>query len=300
LSLRGRSVLVVNAALAAAALGVGAAYLLGFRPAGALPAVTLASAACALSLLLAGARLAKAPPAPPADDDRGRMEFLTNVSHELRTPLTSIRGFLDLLEQRLYEGDAEREEFFESSRFAAEHMLNFIEDTLQAARLDRHSVVPRAARVAGEDAARQVLKMLDPLGREKKLSMRLESDGRGLVRADALLLRQVLINLVGNAIKFTDRGSVTVRIVGEGRFIRFDVEDTGEGIDPAALEGIFIRFHQSSSAVARAKGGIGLGLALSRQLVELMGGTIAARSEGRDRGACISFTLPAALQAAPV
>jgi len=228
------------------------------------------------------------------------MLFLTNVSHELRTPLSAIRGFLKLLEERLYEDEAERQEFYESSRFAVAHMLHVIDDSLQAARLDRRSLVPDRETVAGADAAMQVLRMLDALGREKDLALRVAASGRGLVRADAVLLRQILINLVGNAIKFTDEGSVTVRIAERGAFVRFDVEDTGAGIEPAALEAIFERFHQADPAASRAKGGIGLGLALSRQMVELMGGHMEAQSDGRGRGARLSFTLPAAVEPAAV
>ncbi|MHC4450840.1 MAG: sensor histidine kinase [Planctomycetota bacterium] len=234
------------------------------------------------------------------DADRRKMLFLTNVSHELRTPLTSIRGFLKLLEERLYDSDTERQEFYDNSRYAAEHMLHVLDDTLQAARIDREVLVPVSKAVAGGDAAMHVMRMLDGLSREKHLAVRVEASGRGMVHADDLLLRQVLINLLGNAIKFTESGSVTIRIEERDDFVRFEVEDTGVGIDPAALESIFFRFHQAESDVSRAKGGIGLGLALSRQLVELMGGTLSGRSDGPGQGACFHFTLPAATATLPV
>ncbi|MHC4937769.1 MAG: sensor histidine kinase [Planctomycetota bacterium] len=228
------------------------------------------------------------------DADRRKMHFLTNVSHELRTPLTSIRGFLKLLEERLYDSDEERQEFFDNSRQAAEHMLHVLDDTLQAARIDREVLIPRTSPVAGGDAAVDVLRMLDGLVREKGIAIHLETEGGSVVMADVLLLHQVLINLVGNAIKFTEEGSVTLRVRQQDDFVRFEVQDTGIGVDPAELESIFFRFHQADAEVARAKGGIGLGLALSRQLIELMGGTLGGWSDGLGTGACFYFTLPAA------
>ena len=231
--------------------------------------------------------------------DHRRMAFLTNVSHELRTPLTSIRGFLKLLEDRLYDNEEERREFYSNARFAAGHMLHVFDGVLQAARLDREVLVPRCRPVAAADVVLEVLRILDAARRDNDLEIRFEVPGRGLVLADDLLLRQVLINLVGNAIKFTENGTVTVRVLEEDDFVRFEVEDTGEGIDPDSLEEIFVRFHQGQSDTSRAKGGIGLGLALSRELIENMGGTLGGRSEGAGRGACFHFTLPAATATLP-
>lgn len=225
---------------------------------------------------------------------REKAEFLTNVSHELRTPLNSIHGFLKLLEEGLYDDEAEQQEFFEYARFAAEHMLSVLDGQLAAARLDRNTLEPKAECVDAEALASSVARVLEATRRTADVELHVE--GSGMVVADASMLRQVLFNLLGNALKFTDKGSIVLRLRTEGETIRFEVEDTGDGIAPANAERIFKPFERVESATSRAKGGTGLGLPLSRRLVELMGGELRVGSAGEGKGSCFYFALPAAAQ----
>ncbi|MEM8885001.1 MAG: HAMP domain-containing sensor histidine kinase, partial [Planctomycetota bacterium] len=231
--------------------------------------------------------------------DRQRMRFLTHLSHELRTPLTSIRGFLKLVEEELYDSEEERKEFLENTRDAAGHMLHVLDNMLAAARLAHDSVHPHCEPVDAADVARESVRILDPARRDKGLEIRVESEGDGVVEADRGLLRQVLLNLIGNAIKFTEEGGIVVGVRTTATGVRFEVRDTGVGIAPAQRERIFRPFYQPDSATSRAKGGIGLGLALSRELVEEMGGRLGVHSDGEGQGACFHFTLPAALATLP-
>ena len=227
-----------------------------------------------------------------AEVDRRKAEFLTNVSHELRTPLTSIRGFLKLLEEELYDDEEERQEFFEAARLAAEHMLAVLDGQLTAARLDRDELEPAKTPLDGFEVASNVLRILE--GRSRGGDVDVFLDGQGTALADERLLRQVLLNLVGNALKFTDFGSVTVRITENDDTVRFEIEDTGAGIEPEDIDRIFEPFLQADEAASRAQGGTGLGLSVSRQLVRLMGGEMGVRSDGAGHGASFHFTLPAA------
>ncbi len=233
-----------------------------------------------------------------ADTDRRKTEFLTNVSHELRTPLNSILGFLRLVLEGLYEDEDERREFLENARLASNHMSLLVSNVLSAARLESGRAAARAEPVHPGDIICDVVRMLEVQAREKGLALRIESDGGAMALADADLLRQLLVNLVGNALKFTDHGSVTIRARVEGPTVRLEVEDTGMGIPPAELERIFEKYHQVDNKATRRHGGAGLGLAIARELAHLMRGAISAHSAGIGKGSLFRLTLPAAAPAA--
>jgi signal transduction histidine kinase len=224
--------------------------------------------------------------------DREKAEFLTNVSHELRTPLISIHGFLKLLEEGLYDDAEEQQEFFEHARFAAEHMLSVLDGKLAAARLDRDALQPVLQPVETGPLATSVARVLEATRRTADVELRVEACGTAM--ADPSLLRQVLFNLLGNAIKFTDSGSIILRIRQDEETIRFEVQDTGDGIESTDVERIFEPFERVDSASSRATGGTGLGLSLSRRLVELMGGELGVISEGKGCGSRFYFALPVA------
>jgi len=225
--------------------------------------------------------------------DRRKTEFLTNVSHELRTPLNSILGFTSLLQDGMYESDEERGEFLQNTRQSAEHLLHLVTDVLSVAQVEAGSLPLNRKALHPGDVICDVLRMLAVQAREKELDLRVEVEGDAMVFADEARLRQILINLVGNAIKFTGEGEVVIRVRTDEDAAVFDVLDTGEGIPPDQLERIFEKFHQVDSRSTRHTGGTGLGLSICRQLVRLMDGTIHAQSAGPGRGALFSFTLPA-------
>ncbi|MHC4223368.1 MAG: sensor histidine kinase [Planctomycetota bacterium] len=226
-----------------------------------------------------------------ADSDRRKTDFLTNVSHELRTPLNSIMGFLRLLQDGLYENEEERHEFLANARRSADHLLYMVTEVLSAARLEEGELDIKLEMVHPGDVICDVLGLLDVQIREKQLSTRLEVDGKLLVLSDEARLKQVLINLVGNAVKFTDSGEVIIRVNPDGSRVRFEVEDTGEGLPEEELEKVFRKFHQVDSSSVRHHGGTGLGLAIARELVRMMGGEIGAKSEGPGKGSLFHFDL---------
>jgi two-component system sensor histidine kinase BarA len=225
--------------------------------------------------------------------DRRKTEFLTNVSHELRTPLNSILGFVSLLQDNMYESEEERQEFLENTRQSASHLLHLVTDVLSAAQIEAGTLTVSRMALHPGDAIHDVLRLTNVLYREKGLAVSFEVEGNLMVLADEFKLRQVLLNLLGNAIKFTDTGSIVVRARSQDDHVRFEVEDTGEGIPTKDLERIFEKFHQVDSRTARHAGGTGLGLSICRELVQLMGGTIGAESDGPGKGALFHFKLPA-------
>lgn len=229
-----------------------------------------------------------------AEADRRKTDFLTNVSHELRTPLNAILGFLNLHLDGVYENDREAREYLGNARLASEHLLAMVNDALGFARMEAGKDPVRLQPLHPGDVICDVLRILDPQVRQKKLAVKLDVGGRHLVLADESKLRQVLLNLVGNAVKFTDRGSISIRARAEGASVGIEVQDTGVGIPRDQLDRIFERFHQIDASPTRRHGGTGLGLAISRELVRLMGGSIAVSSEGPGRGATFRVTLPAA------
>lgn len=209
---------------------------------------------------------------------QAKSEFLANMSHEVRTPLTSIIGFSGILKMSQELGDRDRR-FVERIEGASHNLLTIVNDILDLARLesgemqmtpepaDAHAIAISAAELMQEQAA------------AKGLSLSVEAEP-SLPRAhvDPPRLRQVLLNLISNAVKFTREGSVTVRISAEPEWLRISVEDTGIGIAPDRLEQVFERFTQADSTVARSYGGTGLGLPISRRLIHQMGGQLTAES----------------------
>jgi signal transduction histidine kinase/ActR/RegA family two-component response regulator len=244
--------------------------------------------------------------------NRAKSEFLANMSHELRTPLNAIIGFAQLL-LRDTGLSAEHRTNLDIVNRSGEHLLALINDVLEMSKIE-------AGRVSLHEQTLDLYGFLSSL--EDMFKLRAESKGLRLeferlpgvpqyVCADEGKLRQILINLVGNALKFTQQGKVALR-VSPGTWadalptdrasdsselprvtLQFEVEDTGSGISPADLETIFDAFIQSRN-IDPSKGGTGLGLAISRQFVRLMGGDIKVRSQ-LDRGTCFSFCIQVGL-----
>ncbi|MGB8644707.1 MAG: PAS domain S-box protein [Anaerolineae bacterium] len=230
--------------------------------------------------------------------NRAKSTFLANMSHELRTPLNAVLGFTELISQDVNLTPAQRENLGIVSR-SGEHLLALINDVLEMSKIE-------AGRTELNPNEFDLYYMLR--GLEEMFRLRAESSGLQLrvergpeapqrVRADEGKLRQVLINLLGNAVKFTARGSVTLRIQGVnvspsggGLQLGFEVEDTGIGIEPQHLEEIFDAFVQTAGG-RHAQQGTGLGLAISRQYVRMMGGELLVTSQV-GRGSRFWFSIP--------
>jgi signal transduction histidine kinase/CheY-like chemotaxis protein len=241
--------------------------------------------------------------------NRAKSEFLTNVSHELRTPLTAILGFTGVLLED--EADrlspAERWSRLHTIRRNGQHLLELINDILdvskiEAGRMEVEWLIVSPARIVND-----VVTLLTVRADEKDLALSATFEGRfpATVRTDPTRLRQILINLVGNALKFTEAGSVTVaaRLVNSGAAsakLQFDVADTGIGMTADQLGRIFTPFTQADASCTRNYGGTGLGLAISRRLAQMLGGDITASSTpGRGSLFRLEIAAPEAAKAAP-
>ncbi len=231
-------------------------------------------------------------------DSRQKSVFLANMSHELRTPLNAVIGFSNILRKNREDVLGERDlEYLDRIVSNGEHLLMLIDDLLDLSKIEagRMDVVTEQVKV--NEVIRDAVQSLELQARRKKIELRAEiPDEIQPLEADEQRLRQVLLNLVGNAVKFTSEGSVVVRVHAEpdtGRPLRIDVDDTGIGIPEVRLQHIFDAFQQVDSSTARRFGGTGLGLTISRSLCQLMGFELTARSqEGKGSTFIVDFDPP--------
>jgi len=227
-----------------------------------------------------------------------KSQFLANVTHELRTPLHSIISYGALLVEGFVEGEltTEQEEHIQFMVRRAEDLSHLVDDMLDLSKIEADRIEVKSEALALGPCLAEIVNQLKPLATNKELYLTLEvEDGMPKVMADSHRLRQIVTNLVSNALKFTEKGGVTIRcvLVGEGDMVNISVNDTGIGISPAALEYIFEAFRQADGSTTRKFGGTGLGLTIARKLVELHGGEVAVESV-IGQGSVFSFTLPIA------
>lgn len=234
------------------------------------------------------------PSAEPAPSSRMKDDFLATVSHELRSPLQGILGWLTLLQGGRLDA-AQTARALQSVERSVRLQAQLVNDIMDIARIEAGKVEIDRAPVDLSQLLQTTAEEFVPQARARRIDLRTESRPCGLVIGDRERLHQLFANLLSNALKFTPTGgSVTLACDRQGDDVVTTVADTGHGIDPAFLPHLFKRFSQADTSITRRFGGLGLGLAIVRHLVELHGGTVTAKSEGRDRGATFSVRLPAA------
>ncbi len=221
-----------------------------------------------------------------------KSEFLANMTHELRTPLTSVIGFNGLLAASPNLPDKERM-LATKAKGAGEKLLTIVNDVLDLARLEAGASDLADAPIDVETVARSAVELFAERAQDKGVALTLEiGPDLPTVRGDAARLRQILVNLLGNALKFTDAGVVSLRVAARDGALDLAVGDTGVGIPADQLDRIFERFEQVAGT-AQQFGGTGLGLAISRRLARQMGGEITVESRPGE-GSTFTVTLPGA------
>ncbi len=227
---------------------------------------------------------------------RTKSEFLASMSHEIRTPMNAIMGIADLLAKTPLSEEQDR--FVQIFRRAGDNLLNLINDILDLSKVEASQLELEQTGFSIRDLVGKIMEMVAARAQEKGLA--LASDVAPHVPTDLIgdptRLQQVLLNLLGNAIKFTETGTITLRVSSDGNVavptaLRFTVTDTGIGIPEEQLTRVFERFTQADSSTTRRFGGSGLGLTISKRLVELMGGRIWADSTV-DVGSVFAFAVP--------
>ena len=229
--------------------------------------------------------------------NRHKSEFLANMSHELRTPLNAIIGLTDMLVNNAPRFGTEKAlEPLRRAHRAGRHLLGLIDQVLDLSKIEAGQLVLELSDYSVQDIAQTVRSTLEPLAADKKLVFKVEMapdlpPGHG----DGRRLTQVLINLVGNAIKFTDAGEVAIKAEANNGAFHVSVRDTGPGISAADQAKLFQEFQQADNAITRKKGGTGLGLAISKRIIEMHGGRIWVESQP-GQGSTFTFTLPVVVE----
>ena len=245
--------------------------------------------------------------------DKAKADFIATVSHELRTPLTNMIGYVSFLSapevlpssralSAALEGDAEKEQARQAfvaeisqmarrAKLSGDHLHALINNILDFSKLDAGKMDLHIEEFGVEPLVRGVVHQFEAVIREKNLRIDYIV-GVPRVLADEVRLRQILINLVGNAVKFTERGGITISVLPKGDFVEFRVADTGDGISEEAQHRLFDLFTQADSSATRRVGGTGLGLTIAKQLAELHGGSIGV-SSAPGEGSTFWFTIPA-------
>nr|MCU0495193.1 ATP-binding protein [Chloroflexaceae bacterium] len=230
--------------------------------------------------------------------DRAKSEFLANMSHEIRTPLNAVIGMADLLRDTPLLDH--QQEYVETIRSGGNLLITVINDILDFSKIEAGRIELEQQPMPLRASLKEALDIVGLAAQAKglQLTYSVEETIPDLLVGDELRLRQVLVNLLNNAVKFTNTGSVSLRVVAtapqadtQQRWLAFHVQDTGIGISPEQMERLFQPFVQADSSTTRKYGGTGLGLVISRRLAEVMGGTLEAASTP-GVGSTFTLTLP--------
>jgi PAS domain S-box-containing protein len=226
--------------------------------------------------------------------DKMKSEFLANTSHELRTPLNSIIGFLNLIVDDLCVDEAEQKELMGHALASSRHLLNLINDVLDLSRIEAGRLEVEMEEIKLEVLLSDVIQTLEVQAREKGLQLIYAGVSPDLaVQVDSARLRQILVNVIGNALKFTKAGSVEVSVsaAAGSPYVEIEVRDTGIGIPLHKREFLFQKFSQADASMTRKFGGSGLGLVIVKELAEMMGGTVSIESPGEGQGTTVSISI---------
>ena len=224
---------------------------------------------------------------------RIKSEFLANMSHEIRTPMNGVLGMVELLSGTKL--DVKQRRYIGTLESSANGLMNVLNDILDFSKIEAGKLKIAYAPTSVRDLMEEVAELFSRRAHEKKLELacHIEAGVPEMLELDQHRLRQVMSNLAGNAIKFTERGQVVLRArLVEGRRVRFEVQDTGIGIAEEVLPRLFGAFVQADGSMTRRYGGTGLGLTISKQLVALMGGELTVQTK-HGAGSTFSFDLPA-------
>ena len=226
--------------------------------------------------------------------NRAKSVFLANMSHELRTPLNAILGFAQLLQHDPGLQEESRQKLATIDR-AGQHLLALINDVLEISRIEAGRSETRAAAFNLSELLTDLEDMIRVRAEHKGLAFEVTHPPElpHYVMGDAPHLKQILINLLGNAVKYTERGRISLQVTPVNGHIRFDVTDSGQGIEPKDLEKIFLAFYQTEAGIAKGEG-TGLGLAISREYARLMGGELEVRSQP-GQGSVFTLRVPLAV-----
>ncbi|MFN7290330.1 MAG: PAS domain-containing protein [Pirellula sp.] len=232
--------------------------------------------------------------------NRAKSEFLANMSHEIRTPLTAILGFADMLseEGNLDVAPVQRLQAIDTITNAGQHLLTIINDVLDLSKIEAGKASTELIETRLIDVIWEVERLLSPktAGKGVMLIATLSTPVPDRILSDPTRLRQILMNLVGNAVKFTERGTIAINVSvtasAANTSLVIDIEDTGPGITAEQSQTLFDAFSQADNTVRRKHGGTGLGLTISRRLANLMGGDVTLQRTEMGRGSCFRLELP--------
>jgi GAF domain-containing protein/anti-sigma regulatory factor (Ser/Thr protein kinase) len=227
-----------------------------------------------------------------------KSQFLANMSHELRTPLNAILGYTELILDSIYgEPSDKMRTVLERLQANGRHLLGLINDVLDLSKIEAGQLTLSLEEYSLSDMVHGVMSAVEPLAIEKQLAFKAEvAPNLPTGRGDGRRLSQVLLNLVGNAIKFTDHGEVAINASATDGTFTVAVRDTGPGIAAADQMKIFEEFQQADSSITRSKGGTGLGLSIAKRIIEMHGGELRLESE-LGKGSTFCFTLPVRVEA---
>ncbi|TFG83486.1 MAG: PAS domain-containing sensor histidine kinase [Spirochaetales bacterium] len=226
---------------------------------------------------------------------RAKSEFLANMSHELRTPLNSINGFSEVLFDETFGPlNGKQKKYVNNVLISGKHLLMLINQILDMAKVESGKMKLTLSRLPMKDLLNEMVLLVSDMADRKKLEMHAEiSEDLPDIDADELRVKEIIYNLLSNAVKFTPEGGrIGIRAIRKNGAIEIEVWDTGVGIAAENMDKIFEGFFRVDTPYSRLTEGTGLGLPLSRKMVELHGGKLSVESKGLDQGAAIRFTLP--------